>query len=285
MDFARSGDLSVIVPLIEDQHPRPQHLAWHGLTLRHDHPLWQTHFPPNGWGCQCSVMAVRAPRAGDATEPPEGWDAIDPKTSAPPGIDKGWNYAPGANTDAPLQDLIDRKLINLDAPIGAAMHEELAPVLLQEKLKAFSAFVDDALVDRRQRGKSMVVGALKTNWVAAAQKRGIQPVTAEIVVRDQDVIHTFRSGKDNQLSLDWYRQLPLHLQSPQATLLDTTHDQPAFLLVFDTGSQAKKLVVQVNYHVKKLGTFNVLDTGRQIQEIESIRGQIGHGYELVDGQL
>jgi len=267
------------------QHPRPEHLAWNGLTLPHDHPFWQTHFPPNGWGCQCRVMAVREPREGDPTDPPAGWNATDPKTGAPPGIDKGWNYAPGANTETPLQDLIDRKLISLDAPIGAAMHEELAPVLLQEKLKAFGAFVDDALVDRRQRGKSMVVGALKTNWVAAAQERGIQPVTAEIVVRDQDVIHTFRSGKDNQLPLDWYRQLPLHLQSPQATLLDTTHDEPAFLLVFDTESQAKKLVVQVNYHVKKLGTFNVLDTGRQIQEIESIRGQIGHGYELVDGQL
>lgn len=29
-------------------HPRPQHLAWHGLTLPHDHPFWQTHFAPNG---------------------------------------------------------------------------------------------------------------------------------------------------------------------------------------------------------------------------------------------
>ncbi|MCR6495156.1 hypothetical protein LJB71_02110 [Thermomonas sp. S9] len=30
------------------------------------------------------------------TEPPPGWDAIDPKTGEPVGIDKGWGYQPGA---------------------------------------------------------------------------------------------------------------------------------------------------------------------------------------------
>ncbi|WP_413879005.1 phage minor head protein [Candidatus Aalborgicola defluviihabitans] len=77
--------------------PRPQHKAWgdSGLTLPADHPFWATHFPPNGWGCHCSVQAVRAPKTGDATAPPEGWDTVLDKTDAPPGIDKGWAYAPG----------------------------------------------------------------------------------------------------------------------------------------------------------------------------------------------
>lgn len=39
-------------------HPRPQHLAWHGLTLPREHAFWRTHFPPNGWGCHCRVRAV-----------------------------------------------------------------------------------------------------------------------------------------------------------------------------------------------------------------------------------
>ena len=265
-------------------HPRPQHLAWHGLTLPHDHPFWQTHFPPNGWGCQCRVMAVRAPQDGDATEPPQGWNAINPKTSAPPGIDKGWNYAPGANAGNPLQELIDNKLIKLDAPIGAAMYQALAPVLQAEKLKAFGDFVDATLQSKWTRGKSMVVGALAPKWVAAAQQAGIMPVTAEIMVRDQDVIHTFRSIKSNQLQLEWYKQLPLHLQNPQVVVLDTTHERPAFLLVYDVGQQAKKLVVQINYQVRKVGTFNVVDTGRELDAVK-IKNQLGHGYELVDGQL
>jgi uncharacterized protein with gpF-like domain len=28
------------------------------LILRADDPWWKTHYPPNGWGCQCTVHAV-----------------------------------------------------------------------------------------------------------------------------------------------------------------------------------------------------------------------------------
>lgn len=84
--------------------PRPQHLAWgqQRLTLRHDHPFWQTHYPPNGFGCHCYVIAVRNPEAGDATVPPVGWDTVSASTGQLPGIDKGWGYAPGATAADPL---------------------------------------------------------------------------------------------------------------------------------------------------------------------------------------
>ena len=38
--------------------PRAEHLAWDGLILRADDPWWETHYPPNGWGCSCKVFAV-----------------------------------------------------------------------------------------------------------------------------------------------------------------------------------------------------------------------------------
>jgi len=73
-------------------NPRPQHLAWNGRTLPIGHPFWKTHFPPNGWGCHC--RAVRASR-DEVTEEPEGWEEINPRTGAPLGIDKGWDYNVG----------------------------------------------------------------------------------------------------------------------------------------------------------------------------------------------
>ena len=46
-------------------HPRPQHLAWNGLTLPADSPFWQTHYPPNGWNCFPAETLVRcAPKLG-----------------------------------------------------------------------------------------------------------------------------------------------------------------------------------------------------------------------------
>lgn len=68
------------------QHARDEHRAWDGLVLRHDDPWWQTHYPPNGWGCNCDVRPVsermlrrmgktgpdRAPGPGPG-DPPEEW--------------------------------------------------------------------------------------------------------------------------------------------------------------------------------------------------------------------
>lgn len=107
-------------------HPRPLHLAWHGLTLRHDHPFWAAHFPPNGWGCQCRLTAVTKSQ-GEASaraglgEPPEGWDKADAKTGAPAGIDKGFDYTPGASVDVPLRQMVQDKLIRYPEAITRAL--------------------------------------------------------------------------------------------------------------------------------------------------------------------
>ena len=79
-------------------HPRPEHLAWNGITLPRDDPWWKTHYPPNGWGCKCTVLAStrrdqqKAAANGMAEAPPS---PIDQKTGEPVGIDKGWGYNVG----------------------------------------------------------------------------------------------------------------------------------------------------------------------------------------------
>lgn len=96
------------------QHPREQHLAWDGMVLEAEHPFWTTHAPPNGWGCSCSVSGARtreaAKRVGGKPDKtlPEGWQKTDPKTGAPVGIDKGWDYAPGASVADTVASLSKR---------------------------------------------------------------------------------------------------------------------------------------------------------------------------------
>ncbi|PHM24592.1 phage minor head protein [Xenorhabdus ehlersii] len=43
---------------INDSHTRKSHLALHGLVFRYDDPFWQAFYPPNGWRCRCSVIAL-----------------------------------------------------------------------------------------------------------------------------------------------------------------------------------------------------------------------------------
>lgn len=111
-------------------HPRPQHLAWHGLTLPQDHPFWDTHFAPNGYGCQCRITSVTQ-REGEASaeaglgDPPEGWQDINPKTGEPVGIDKGFGYAPGEDVDTPLRQMVQDKLITYPDAISTALSSEI----------------------------------------------------------------------------------------------------------------------------------------------------------------
>ena len=120
-------DVLALVPIWRYRHsgakdPRPEHVRWDGLTLRHDDPWWRSHYPPNGWGCGCWVEPLTerqaARGAGTAgrdaaglSEAPEilrrQW--TNPSTGqeemVPLGIDPGWDYNVGAawrsNRDLP----------------------------------------------------------------------------------------------------------------------------------------------------------------------------------------
>lgn len=146
-------------------HPRPLHKAWgdSGLTLRHDHPFWRTHFPPNGWGCHCRVKAVRGPAAGDATQPPEGWDSLDSKTGAPPGIDKGWAYAPGASLTDETRRMVTEKAAKLPPSLKTDLMKDVEQALVKPVLT-----VPKSLDDFIQAGRVITESLPKVNSVESA---------------------------------------------------------------------------------------------------------------------
>ena len=231
-------------------HPRPLHLAWNGITLPNGHPFWKTHFAPNGWGCRCEIHAVAKPAAGARTTPPDGWDQPDPNTGAPPGIDNGFAYAPGANAATPLRELVKQKLFRLDAPIGAQMWQALNPALLREAAADFGQWVAAVRAAGKPVGETFLVSAMPPELVAQLEALRLAPATANIVVRDEDVLHTFRPGKQNLLPADWYAQLPTLMDQPRAVVLDTTvADKPALLYLFDLPGETAKMVLTLDYQV------------------------------------
>lgn len=66
--WERIVDDSDIMPYLRYVHgpshvPRPDHLALNNLILPIDDPFWKTHYPPNGFGCTCSVIQISARQA------------------------------------------------------------------------------------------------------------------------------------------------------------------------------------------------------------------------------
>jgi len=72
---------------------RKEHESWNGLVLPKTDPWWDSHFPPNGWGCKCYTRAVTesqlkkyeaegipVPQRADGT----GGGTLKIKTEAPP---------------------------------------------------------------------------------------------------------------------------------------------------------------------------------------------------------
>lgn len=247
-------------------HPRPLHVSWDGLVLPHDHPFWQTHFPPNGWGCQCTVVAVSAKEYAKAqeegrAEPPPGWDQVSEKTGAPVGIDQGWGYAPGAQVDRPMQAFIDDKLIRLDAPIGAALNEALYPVLKEERNLAFGKFLDEVQHDPAARGRQTVVGAMDTatlHWLKSSFD--LAPASASIGAQDALILGR-QAGTDTLagkvVSTAEWRNLPATLAAPEQILFDTRTGELLYIgLATDDGLEAFSLVI--DYQSKSKGCPNMV---------------------------
>lgn len=46
-----------------DRRTRPSHSARHGAVYAHDDPFWSHSYPPNGFGCRCTVKAVTVNQA------------------------------------------------------------------------------------------------------------------------------------------------------------------------------------------------------------------------------
>lgn len=94
---------------ILDNRTRQDHRHWHDTVLPIDDAWWHTHYPPNGWGCRCTVqtlsrrdldrygykLADQAPEVRMVNRTlhlPEGKTTTVP---TPEGIDPGWSYNVG----------------------------------------------------------------------------------------------------------------------------------------------------------------------------------------------
>jgi len=135
-------------------HPRLDHLSWDRLVLPSDHEFWRIHYPPNGWGCGCRVVGalsrkIAAKLGGDLDNKlPEGWNVRDPRTGLPPGIGKGWDYAPGASVASEVEAMAG-KVRHWDYQVAKGFMAD-APESRRDALSASFRSLPSTAVDIRR---------------------------------------------------------------------------------------------------------------------------------------
>lgn len=134
---------------------RVEHEGYAGLVLPVTDPWWDTHYPPNGWGCKCRVRQVnerererlQKTRGAQTTAPPmRTREYVNKRTgqvmAVPEGIDPGWDYNPGKHgrLNKGLEVVTERLVASgVDAGAAVATTRQLAGGALPQWLRSSSS--------------------------------------------------------------------------------------------------------------------------------------------------
>jgi hypothetical protein len=183
------------------QHHRKEHLAWDGLVLPKDDPWWNSHYPPNGWGCKCWAMAVSEARKERLVQtgvkvPPsidgEPGYTVPIKTKTPTetyrsfynerkgiveripkGVNPGFNWNVGRmGRQVPL---LQNALKNAREKYPD-QYEAVAKTLMTNKIAIdeYHDFINNSLAKKVDRNKTMPVGFLDSKIVNQLRKDGVE---------------------------------------------------------------------------------------------------------------
>lgn len=217
---------------------------------------------PNGWGCGCRIVAVSRKEA----EAQGGKFKAPTRPGDTTGIDEGWDYMPGDSRERPMQEFINKKLINLEAPIGAAMAQSLESALRLERQLAWYEILDQWRAAPFPRKQYFVVGSMSPEVLAALKKHELpSPVTAEIAVQDQLIVGAKQrrhEADQNALTAEEWRQLPELIKSAQV-LWDV--ESKKLVYAMSAGDASKRAVVEFGFEIKKpKKTVNMIVSGFRV---------------------
>ena len=250
------------------EDPRHEHLAWDGIVLRHNDPWWNTHYPPNGWGCRCFVETLdqagieRLGKSDPDTAPPirnrtvtVGAQGPSPRTvTVPEGIDPGWAYAPGQA--AALGPAIRRYLQSSARRAPGVAAAGAAATLARKSVR--QALGNEWWRWRREsagRGRqaeAFELGALSPEVVVALKGRGAEVASAVVTMTRRELAHAARPAKRgrgaalDEADLDRLTDI---VATPEA-VLHNTERAGELLYVFEPAAGAGrkgKIVVRVDY--------------------------------------
>ncbi len=97
----KSNRSYLVYSAIEDTRVRPSHLALNNIVKHIDDPFWLTHYPPLGFRCRCTALAI--------TEAQAIKKGITPDDELPR-VDQDLNWSSHPMQSGDLEVLVDQKI-------------------------------------------------------------------------------------------------------------------------------------------------------------------------------
>lgn len=216
-----------------DSRVRPQHRAWNGLVYNIDDAFWQTHYPPNGWGCRCTV---RSYSQGDLKA--RGLQVSDPvkirtrdvvtadgeiTDQVPVGIDPGWDHNVGQAWISP-ELALGAKLARLPPDLrGLITDKTVSPAFQQVIADNWKAFQQADESAATLSSKAQILGFLDSATITGLSGQlGDTPLTSTAIA----AINTTAARQAVTGPVPWPQalvdQIPQLLRDYQAVLWDNT---------------------------------------------------------------
>jgi len=256
-----------------DSRVRPLHKMWNGLIYLLSDAFWQTHYPPNGWGCRCTVRAYgeaemkdkdlseSAPFEIKTREVITGDGEI--KDRVPVGIDPGWDHNVGQSWISPELSL-GKKLAALPRQLqGPLVDKTISPAFqkaISDNFKAFKTGI------KQPSGQAQIVGFMDSGMLNALAEKlpAIDLQSTAVSVFDNKTNHLAGSHKASSLQAwpdEWINSLPEHFRNYRAVLWDKLKKT---LVVVPQGSFNKtlpKITMRLNESTKFGTSASIISLG------------------------
>ena len=290
-----------------DSRVRPQHRQWDGLVYPVDHPFWDTHYPPNGWGCRCTI---RPRSAADVEEMGLIVQTQSPKMASrmvvnqdgeitdivPNGIDAGWDHNVGQSWIAPEMAL-GQKLARLLLWLRGQMSKKAVSPAFQSVISSnYRAMRAQVSTTKRAQGDIQILGYLDQTTLDALQQHvpDLDLESTVIAAIDRNTRHLEQWHKSSGPQFwprDWFDRVPEFLADYRAVLWDSMPGDEALVIIpkAQYNDALAKIVLKPNFKTKHGKVLSVRSYGasdrRNLEDTFVVNGVRQRRYKLLAGGL
>ena len=232
---------------VGDHRTRPAHAAMDGLVYRYDDPFWATFYPPNGYRCRCSVIALSErdmQRDGKVLSQSGEHNLVETHKvynkkgdsyptiayKAPDGslhtTDRGFGYNAGRMNYRPNLDQYDRGLAHefAKAEMGGAEFKAVFKQLSEEFYEVKGRLKIDGKPDNAEKIDIRNKLSRQVKFAAGVLSKEVQQRTglkrATVWLSDDTLIKQVDSREGQGFAEDYYAFLPEFLANPEHIIRD-----------------------------------------------------------------